>query len=272
MKKQLQLGLVVGGKINDSALLRLGAIAERIGPVKSESLGVARRASNFLRAGYPVHRFEDLQAVRIVLLHIPDRALRRTMESLCASGIPLEGMSFVLCGSWLASDALEPLAACGAAVATIVEVPAASRNWFVVEGHAAATRQVRRIVEHRGGARVFELRPGAKPFYFAAELLATALPQPLFLAAEQALRAAGISGKHLHMLLRDIAEKTFRDLLKGVRGHWGGPLTECSPEIAEEHLKGVRDAAPSLAETVDQQLAWASQRMRKKKPATGALV
>lgn len=263
MKKQLQLGLVVEGKINDSTLLRLGGIAERIGPVKAESIGVARRVSNFLHAGYPVERFDDLQAARTVLLHVPDRALGRIVEHLCDSGMPLEGMSFVLCGSWLPSDALEPLAAAGAAVATIVEAAAASRNWFVVEGHATATRQMRSIVEHSGGARAFELRPGTKSLYFAAELLATVLPMPLFLAAEEALRASGISGNHLHLLVRDIAEKAFRDLLKGARRNWGGPLTDCSLETAEAHLSAVRSACPSLGDIIDRQLAWASQRMRK---------
>ncbi|MGH9582493.1 MAG: hypothetical protein ACRD4O_06110 [Bryobacteraceae bacterium] len=266
MKKQLQVGLVVEGKTNNSAILRLGGVLERMGPVKSESFAVARRVSNALHAGYAVKRFDDLQAARTILLLVPDRVVRRTVDHFCDSGMPLEGISFILCESWLPSDVLEPLAVRGAVVASVVEVAAANRNWFVVEGHAAATRQIRRMIEHKGDARAFELRPGAKPLYFAAELLATALPMPLFLAAEEALRASGISGQHLHILLREIAEKAFRSLLKGGRGHWGGPLTECSPEAAEAHLKVVRGACPGLAEIVDRQLAWASQRMRKEKP------
>ncbi|HEX7363415.1 MAG TPA: DUF2520 domain-containing protein [Bryobacteraceae bacterium] len=270
MNKQLQLGLVVEGKTNNSPILRLCGIRAQLGPVKSESPAVAARVSNFLNAGYPVSRFDDLQAARTVLLHVPDASLPRTIEALCAAGIPLDGMSFILCQSWLPSAALDPLARRGASVATIVEA-AASRNWFVVEGDSGAARQIRKLVEQGGDARAFELRRGAKPLYFAAELLVDALTMPLFLAAEEALRASGISGKHLHVLLREIAERAFRDLSKGGRGHWGGPLTECSPEIAEEHLAALRQACPALAETVDRQLPWASQQMQKRKPtAAGA--
>ncbi|HET8636217.1 MAG TPA: hypothetical protein VFL96_05155 [Acidobacteriaceae bacterium] len=265
MKKQLQLGLVVEGKTNNSPILRLGGILEQLGPVKSENLAVAARVSNFLHAGYAVSRFDDLQAARIVLLHVPDGSLPRIIDALCGAGIPLDGMSFVLCESWLTSEALEPLARRGASVATIVEA-AANRNWFVAEGDTVAARQIRKLVEQSGDARAFELRRGTKPLYFAAELLVDALATPLFLSAEEALRASGISGKHLRVLLREIGEKAFRDLLKGGRGHWGGPLTECSPETAESHLALLRQASPALAETVDRQLAWASERMLKRKP------
>jgi hypothetical protein len=265
MKKQLQLGLVVEGKTNNSPILRLGGILEQLGPVKSENLAVAARVSNFLHAGYAVSRFDDLQAARIVLLHVPDGSLPRVMDALCGAGIPFDGMSFILCESWLPSETLEPLARRGASVATIVEA-AASRNWFVAEGDVVAARQIRKLVEQGGDARVFELRRGAKPFYFAAELLVDALAMPLLLAAEEALRASGISGRHLRVLLREIAEQAFRDVLKGGRGHWGGPLTECSPETAEAHLAALRQASTALAETVERQLAWASERMLKRNP------
>lgn len=264
MKKQQQLGLVVEGKTNDSSILRLSGIAERIGPVKSRSVGVATRVSNFLNAGYAVTRFEDLQAAQTILLHFPDGALPRTMQDLCDSGIALNKMTFVLCESWLASDSLAPLAAHGATVGTVVQVAAPSRNWFVVEGQPAATRHIRRVIEQSGDVRAFEVHAKAKPLYFAAELLATALTEPLFLAAEQALRAGGISGNHLRILLREIAEKSFRDLLKGGHRNWGGPLTQCSPEVAQAHLAAVRAACPSLAEVIDRQVAWASQRMQKR--------
>jgi predicted short-subunit dehydrogenase-like oxidoreductase (DUF2520 family) len=266
MTKQLQLGLVVEGKTDKSAVLRLPTIVERMGPVKSGNIRVARRISNFLRAGYAVERFDDLQAARTILVRVPDEAVGRTVDDLCASEVVLEGMSFILCESWLASDVLKPLGRRGASVATVVEVAAANRSWFVTEGDPVATRQIRRIIETGGEAHAFELRPGAKSLYFAAELLATALPVPFFLAAEDALRAGGISGNHLHTLLREIGEKAFRDLLKGARVTWGGPLTECSPETAEAHLSALREARPALAEIVDRQLAWASGQMRKGKP------
>ncbi len=72
MKKHLQLGLIAEGNSTNSAVLRLPKIADELGPVKSVTLRVARRLSNFLRAGYAVSEYKDLDAARVVLLRVPD--------------------------------------------------------------------------------------------------------------------------------------------------------------------------------------------------------
>jgi predicted short-subunit dehydrogenase-like oxidoreductase (DUF2520 family) len=268
MKKRLPLGLVVEGKIIDSAVLRLSKVIEELGPVKSADIRVACRVSNFLRAGYAIRRFEDLQGAGIVLLHLPEQAVPRAVKGIKEAGIALETMSFILCTSWLSSQALEPLAREGAKVASLVETAAAERNWFVMEGDPQAMRPMRRLIEQSHG-RAFELRSGSKPLYFAAELLATTLPGPFFLAAEEALRTAGISGNHLHILLREVGEKFFRQLLKGGRRAAGGPLSETSTETAEDHLRELREKYPHLAAILDRELAWAAERLRGR-PAGGA--
>ena len=51
MKKQLQVGLVVEGNATTSPVLRLSSLTDELGPIKSGGLQVARRVSNFLRAG-----------------------------------------------------------------------------------------------------------------------------------------------------------------------------------------------------------------------------
>jgi hypothetical protein len=263
MKRLRPLGLIVEGNAIASAVLRLPSIARELGPVKSAGLQVARRISNFLHAGYAVTAYEDLQTSGLILLRVPDAAVTRVVEELCASELALGDLSFALCESWLPAETLHPLQARGASVASIVNASFTSPPYFVVEGDAGVVRQVRRMLE-RGDARTVELRPGAKPLYFAAQLLATAVPAPLFTAAQRALRASGLSGNPLSTFLEGMARDMFDTFAKGSRVTWGGPLTECAPETAEAHLHRLAAQNPELAAIVNQQLAWARGQIGKR--------
>jgi hypothetical protein len=236
MKKQLQLGLVVEGNVTSSAVLRIPSLAGELGPIKSTGLQVARRISNFLRAGYAVSEYQEFEAAKLILLRVPDAAVGRVIEELCAVERLFEKVSVVLCESWLPTETLAPLKARGASIASLLEAPSASDKCFVLEGEIPAVRQMRRLLE-RGEARTIELRPGTKPLYFAADLLINALPVPLFLAAKQALRDGGVSGNQLSTLLADMAGEMVNSFLRGARVHWGGPLKECSAETADGYFK-----------------------------------
>lgn len=253
MKKQAQLGLVVEGKAATSAILRLPKIAEQLGPIKSATMRVARRLSNMLNAGYAVADYEELQAARLILLRVPDCAVRRTVDELCGSDLDFRDVAFVLCESWLMVDVLEPLRERGSAAATLVGVPSAQHDWFVVEGDISAVRQTRRFLE-RNEVRALEIRAGCKPLLFAAELFATVLPVPLLTAAQKALRTSGISGKPLAALLDEMAQKMLKDFLKGPRSLWGGPLAECSAELAEVYFEQLRRRQPQTAEILEKHL------------------
>ena len=263
MKRPLQAGLIIEGSSTTSTVLRLPRIPEELGPIKSRNLQVARRLSNLLKAGYPVANYEALQAARLILLRAPDRVVPRILDELCQSELVFKDLSFVLCESWLSTNTLEPLRSRGASVATLVDVPGGGRTWFVVEGQLAAVRQMRRFIE-LNEARALELRPGTKHFYFAATLLATTVPIPLFLAAQKALRGSGVSGNHLRTVLNDMAQSMFKSFSKGARGFGGGPLSECSDETATAYFEALRRNDPQLADIVTQALARARRVTAKK--------
>jgi hypothetical protein len=267
MRKHSQVGLIAEGNSTNSAVLRLPTIAEELGPVKSGVFRVARRLSNFLHAGYAVSEYKELNVARVVLVRAPDPAIPRIVAELCVSDMIFKKLSFVLCESWLTSDALAPLRERGALVATMVPLPSGGRSWFAVEGQTAAVRQVRRILQ-RNEVGVLELRPGTKPLYFAAELLTTAIPLPLFLTAQQALRMCGISGPHLRTALEEMAREMFKDVLKGERLSWTRALNECSPTTANQYFEVLRHNHPALAEILDEQLAWAFRRMSRAQTRT----
>jgi len=203
-----------------------------------------------------------LQAARTILLRVPDPVLPRIMDELYAAGLVLSNFSFVLCESWLTTDALAPLRQAGATVATVVSVPTAERNWFLMEGQQTAIRQLRRFID-RSDARALEIRAGTKHLYFAAELLAMALPIPLLIASQQALRGTGLSSHNLTTISGEMIQEMFRGLLKGARMMWGGPLNECSPQLAATHLEALRSSHPEIAEMIDRHLPYAQEVMAK---------
>ncbi len=264
MKKQVQLGLVVEGNSASSAVLRLPRLTEDVGPVKAGALRVARRLSNMLRAGYAVAEYEELQAAKLVFLHVPDSVVPRIVDELCGSDLVLKDLSFVLCETWLTTSALERLRTRGSSVATLLGLPSSHPQWFIVEGQVTAVRQTRRFLE-QNRVRSAEIRPDTKELYFAAELLATALPMPLLLAAQQALRGTGLAGHHLSAVLEEMVEKLIREFLKGARVSWGGPLAEASPETSEAYFEALRQRRPDIAQVIDEQLPWARKRMSKAK-------
>src|ERR1700761_9544568 len=97
MKKRSRIGLVVEGNSTNSAILRLPRLAEELGAIKSTQLRVARRLSNFLRAGYGVATYEDLQASKLILVRVPDNMAPRIVQELCASELDFKHLAIVLC-------------------------------------------------------------------------------------------------------------------------------------------------------------------------------
>jgi predicted short-subunit dehydrogenase-like oxidoreductase (DUF2520 family) len=265
MTKPLPFGLIAEGETRLSHVLQLPGLGHTLGPVKSGSRGMAARVCNFLRAGYAVSEYEELQKANAILLRLPDDALPRVMTEVCRAGLPLSKASFILCESWLTSDALDPLRKAGATVATLMSVPSADHRWFIVEGEGPAVRHVKRFIE-QNDARVVEVPTAAKSLYFASEVLAITLPLPLLLAAQQALRVAGISGNAISTLSEQMGQQMFGNLIKGARMIWGSPLSDCSPEVAAEHLASLRQTNPELAEVIDGVLPHAQRIMVKYRP------
>lgn len=263
MKKQLRVGLVVEGNATTSAVLRLNCLVNELGPIKSGGLQVARRVSNFLRAGYAVTEYQDLEAATLILLRLPDSEVPRIVGELCETGLPFAEIAFVLCESWLTTDVLIPLKRNGAQIASLLNVGPLSQNCFVVEGDRAASRKVKRFVE-RGGARAIELRPGTKSFYFAANLLSTAIPMPILQLAQQALRASGVEGNDLTVLMTEWSDLLDHRIQKGGRATWGGPLAECSADVANEHFKQLTVDDSNLAATLQHWLNLAQRQISKR--------
>lgn len=252
MKKQLPLGLVLEGSSSRSAVLRLPNIAEELGPIKCSAMRLARRFSNLIQGGYAVADYEELQSVQVVLLRVPDAAVPRIVDELCSSDLVLSRVSFVLCETWLSTDSLQRLRERGASVATLMRLPTVERNWFVLEGDTRASRSARRLIDRHDG-RAFEIKAGSKHLLFAAELLTTLLPIPLFLAAQASLRSAGIAGNDIAALVDQMTSKAVREVIKGVRMPLGVNPPECSCGLGSQYLIALQQKEPALASFIQQE-------------------
>lgn len=249
MKKPLRVGLVVEGNATRSVIVRLPRLPEFLGPVKATVPRVARRLSNFLRAGDVAHEYEELETASLILLRLPDKRLATVVDELAAAELNFKNISVVLCESWLTAESLAPIAARGASVAS-VQVLQGRRNWFLAEGQLGAIRAVRALLDYND-CRLIEIREGTKAKCFAAGVLAGALPMPLYLTAQHALRDAGLSGNNLAAVLEEIAMTLFRDFAKGARATWGGPLSEASGRATHQHLDWLQKNDPQLASTLN---------------------
>jgi hypothetical protein len=246
MKKQLPLGLVLEGSSSRSAILRLPNIADDLGPIKCSSMRLARRFSNLMQGGYAVADYEELQNAQAILLRVPDAAVGRIVEQLCASELVLDRLSVVLCDTWLSTDALAPLCQRGASVATLTRLASTERNWFVVEGQVRASRVMRRFIEKHEG-RAFDMKAGCKYLLFAAELFASILPIPLLLAAQASFRHGGVTGNEVAAVIDQMAGKAVREVIKGIRMPLNALPMDCSSEVGARYMHALQEREPALA-------------------------
>jgi hypothetical protein len=263
MNKLPRIGLVVEGNVTRSSLLRLRRLPEVLGPIKATLPRVAKRLCNFLHGGFVAHQYQELETASLILLRMPDNVVDETVAQLAAADLPFRRLSFALCESWLNSDSLAPLAERGSSVASLVPLPG-RRNWYLAEGQIGAIRTVRSFLEY-SEATLLQIRPGSKARCFAAGVLAGALPMPLYLAAQQALRESGVTGNNLTMVVEEMAQTLFREFTKGGRATWGGPLTEASDEARELHLRYLALHDPELKETLDSYLNLAKQTFQRQR-------
>jgi predicted short-subunit dehydrogenase-like oxidoreductase (DUF2520 family) len=268
MKTPRQVGLIVEGNTTKSAVLRFPGLAEHLGPVKSSAFSVAQRVSNFIRSGIAIATHEEFEECDLILIRVPDSRVGQIALDVCASQLNVEGISFVLCETWLPSDALHVLTGKGATVASLIAMPSHVDHWFAIEGQYTAVKRTRRFLDEVD-ANTIELRQGAKHFYFAASVFAETLPRVLFGGAQQALRGAGITGKQLYIVLEEMAQSMFRDISQGGRAGWTGPLLDCPQEVVKMYQKQIQESAPELAQLLSDQLRLAEpyilRRMQRRK-------
>jgi predicted short-subunit dehydrogenase-like oxidoreductase (DUF2520 family) len=248
------VALAGAGPVARSPLAR--HLPGRLGPVKSASLRLASRIVNSLRAGYPVKTYSDFRGCRVVLCIAPDAAVPAIVEELSAAPLEWRNCAVLLCDSTLDSAALARLAACGASVASLNEVPGFDGSRFVVEGGRPAVRAVRQLLAHPE-VRIHELKPAAKAEFFAGVTFAGELLTPLAYAALASFRLSGLQGEQAAVVLERIVERTLRAFLKAGKSGWSGPLASGNSKEILRQIAALQRINPLLAESLKHNAAQA---------------
>jgi predicted short-subunit dehydrogenase-like oxidoreductase (DUF2520 family) len=237
---------VATSRISQSPIVRFRNLAEHLGPVKAASYRQASRIANTLRAGYPVHRYEDLSRSRIVLVHDSGEKAAPVLSQMAAAGLDWSEKVVLICGESFTSEDLSELAAKGAAVGSLTAIDGPGELRFLVEGDRLAVRGAKKLVEV-GGGRVLEIRQCTQRVCAAGASFASWLLVPLIDASVECFRAAGLTPGRAGPIVERIVERSLRAYLKGGRRSWKEPRSAEQRRAILRQVESLRKTDSELA-------------------------
>lgn len=240
------MGLLASGRMSDSTLLRVPRLGPAFGPVVAGSKRIASRYANSLRLGRPAGSIEALAPCRLIWLQIPEPELAETLLALLRAKIPWRGKIVVLLDPDLDSSSLDPLAARGAATASLTHLHLNQERTLLVEGDPSALRALRLLWRH-SGVHTLELKPGLKQVYAAGIMAAESLTAPLVDSALACLRLAGLDPSAAKRLAASLIETAVREQLTHGRKSWISPASPPRRESTLRQLRALTANAPPLA-------------------------
>lgn len=258
MKKAKSVALIGAGKLTDSPLARFYWLSDRLGPVKSSSFRLASRIANQLRAGHPVKDYAEFQTSELILICVPDPMLPEVLSELASAAIDLSGKAVVLSSLWHDSSELHELSARGAAVGSICPIPGFDGLRYLVEGDRQAVLRSRRLVEHRD-RRVVTIQRSLKPLYLAALTCTGSVLFSVLMAADQALRLAGVASADSSTILEKQVSRTLRSFVRGGRNALPAPQ-ELSGQV-----RALAGTHPDLAHYMEQSARLAEKLVENQK-------
>ncbi len=257
MKKAQSVGLIGTGSLTDSPLTRFRHLTERLGPVKSASYRVASRIANMLRAGHPVKDYAEFEDCDLILVCVPEDTVSQVVSEMVSAGISWRNKAVVLCSAWLDSGELKELAALGASIGSISQIPGFDDERYLVEGDPLAVRYCKGLVEYRERRAVSIERP-LKPFYLAALTCTGSLLVALLHLASESLRHTEIPPGLSATLLERQLGRTFRSFLKS------GRRAYLEPREVPKQLRALAGVNPELSHYLEQSCRLSSRLMLKR--------
>jgi hypothetical protein len=267
MRFQKPAGLIGAGGVNQSFLARLPAALQQLGPVKGSSLKVSRRIANGLRAGFGVDDYRALEPCGFIWILAPETALDCVTGEL-ASAIHLTDKTVVLCEALRDSLRPSPLRTAGARVVTLNCLPESAERKFVGEGHPAALAELRKLLA-LDRRKLIELRPAAKPLYFAGAYLGSQLLMPWIAGAAESFRAAGFSRDDAVGAVEALGGRALRAYAKAGDKAWNRATAERLHRAIARDLETLRFTDTRLAalfsDGSDRMLRYFAKPVRKER-------
>lgn len=190
---------------------------------------------------------ESLLPAGLIWITVPDDAIASVATELAGKQDWRGRIVFHSSGA-LTSDALQPLRAKGARVASVhpgmtfvaKSVPSLEGVPFGIEGDPAALRLARKIIAELGGTAV-TIRKENKVLYHAFDAFASPLLIGLMAALESVGQAAGIPEKKLRTMAGPLLRQTLANYLEhGTTAAFSGPLIRGDVATVQRHLKELR--------------------------------
>lgn len=206
---------------------------------------------------------EQPVAAGVVWVTVPDGSIAKVAADLAVRQ-PWRDRFVFHCSGATTSDALEPLRAKGAKVASVHPVMTFAAHTvpdlrgvaFGIEGDTAAVRLAKRIVKDLGGVPV-EISKENKVLYHAFGAFASPMLIALMAALEDVGAAAGFERKKLRAIAGPLLRQTLANYLEhGADVAFTGPFVRGDVAVIQRHLKAL-DATP-LAREVYRALAGAA--------------
>lgn len=248
-------GLVCAGGVHQSFLARMPALLRHLGPIKASHSPVARKVARALRAGYATSDYSALEPCGLILVRVPELKLEITLRDMAVRTpirkAPDSCNIVVLCDCVRDSLAPSALASTGARVATLNSVPGSNERLFVAEGHAAAIRRIRSLLEddHR---KLITLKPRTKPLFFAGIQASSPLLLPWMAAGVASLRAAGFSRAQAARVGEALGTRAIRRYAKGGAKTWTPEAAAELRRALEHEVPQIRSGHPQLADLYEQ--------------------
>jgi predicted short-subunit dehydrogenase-like oxidoreductase (DUF2520 family) len=178
---------------------------------------------------------------------VPDREIAQAAR-LLRELVEWEGRIALHSSGALASDDLQTLRRCGAAVASVHplmtfvrgSMPSLQGVPFALEGDSAALRAGARIVRDLG-AKGFSISKNRKLAYHAWGAFTSPLLIALLVTGEKVARAAGLSSAEARRKMIPIVRQTLANYAKlGPAGAFSGPIVRGDAQVVRQHLRELK--------------------------------
>ena len=245
--KQHSIGLVCAGGVIKSWLAKRSAFLEALGPVKATGLRVASRMANSLRAGRAVESYRALSSCSMIFVSVPPPALPGVLDELAVAEIGWQGKTIVVVDGNLDADDLRAFEVRQASPATLDLIDASPPLRLAVQGDAKTVKSLRKLFE-REGARLFEVKSGAKAAYQAGLTLAGSATAPILAAAVECFLAAGLDLPQAQAVADLAMTRARRAYLKAGKKGWTGTLPARDRDALMRQWERLRRTNPALGE------------------------
>ena len=251
-----RIAIVGPGRLGSALAIELKRAGYHISQiVAGPSSGSRRKASVLSKQVRATWNVKDARVdADLVWFCVPDREIARAAGQV-TKAMDWQGKVALHSSGALASDELEVLRGCGAAVASVHplmtfvsgSVPMLNGVPFALEGDPAALRAARKIVRDLG-AEAFQLSRKKKLAYHAWGTFASPLLIALLVTAERVARAAGVSTSAARRRMLPMVRQTLANYTKlGPAEAFSGPIVRGDAQVVREHIKELKKI-PGAAE------------------------